>query len=121
MLDPKTIDLLQQIVEQPEDWRLNRGDTLAALKTPLEVIAWLIETVRNAGGEDDDEAAVVEMLLRDTDCQTLREYAATLGRLGYQAVATRLREMARQRRRPAKPKPPYWQLRLAPRHLQAMN
>jgi hypothetical protein len=121
-LDPETMRLLQQAVQQPED-RLNYGADLAGLST-LEVVAWMIETVRKAGGSPDDEATVAGLLLGGFDRLSLREYSTTLGKLGYQAVALRLKEVSKERKRLAKP-PRYWPerlpRRLAPRHLQAMN
>jgi hypothetical protein len=115
MLDRETIDLLmKQLAEQRKD----RGDDpLAALKTPLEVIGWVIEKARDSGF---DECDAVELVLSDTDRETLREYAATLKLLGYHDVAARLRQMARQRTRKPR-RDVHWPFKLAPRHRNAMN
>jgi hypothetical protein len=128
MLDAKTIELFQQQCEQQKENRRGDDNPLAALQTPLEVVAFVIELARagatTTGGLDEGDAIELLLTLVNTDRETLREYASTLGRLGYQAVATRLRQMARQRTRPAKP-PNWWPeklpRRLSPSHLRAIN
>jgi hypothetical protein len=139
MLDQATLELFQQQFEQEEN-RRGGDDQLAALQSPLEVLAYAIELAR-AGDFGLDECDAVELMLTllNTDRQTLRGHASTLKALGYQAVATRLRQMARQRSRPARPPGYCWpryvrdergvlvrtpgkvRPRLSPRHRNAMN
>lgn len=117
MLDRETIELFQQMKKQSQD-RHNDADPLAALKTPLEVIAWLIETARKDGFDECDAA---ELLLLDKDRETLREHASTLKLLGYHAVAYRLGRMARQRTRtPRRERYLLASMKLAPRHRDAL-
>ena len=99
MLDQQTIDEFQRLLDRAADQR-DEVSPLAALETPLEVIAYVVEVARIDGA---DEADAVELFLFDCDKHTLRGHATTLARLGYAAVADRLREMARERKRTARP------------------
>ena len=86
---------------------LSLDDVDNTLRTPTEIIGYLIHSGRSIGADQAETLDMVELLVRSTDMwrEEIREAHDVLARLGYGPdLSLLLTKLARN----AKPKPPSW-------------
>jgi hypothetical protein len=97
-LDKETLRIWRALVAEREQNRNDDPSPLDVLETSLEIVAFAIESTRARGGTLD-EVDAAELILLDSDCESLRELSTDLQRLGYVRVARRLKAMSKQKTR----------------------
>src|SRR4051812_9263554 len=94
-MDKQLLKQFQQIASNLDEREEGKLD---ALSTKLEILGYVVEVAR-ASDPNIEEADAVELALMDsgTGAEELKGLAKTMRKLGYDAVADRLRRLSRRK------------------------